>query len=229
MKKKIEEELDIDQVYDNYIDLYIHLDKLRWNAIIGVLALFYSVFGVLNQIFHDSKFFLATNGVGCIIMGVIVFQYSKILNKFVAGQDFISMSLSGIEERNEHIFSEAILSPKENGKKFISFFNRRKRSILGHTPKQENIPEKEDISKQRRFRANDIMQMLLSKSVHILFVIGVLAIIINGFYLIFQKEIDNKSLVILQIIHDSLIFVYQVVYQLFYKFILHFIFSLRKI
>jgi hypothetical protein len=174
MKPDVEKEVS-NQIYDKYVDLYIHLDNLRWNIILAILILFYSVFNVLDSLFENSEYFQFSIGIGFIVMSGIIYFISKVLKKFVSGQDFICGLLANFENC-------AFDNSNEELNNKISFFERRRRSI--EKKKSSEIPEnKTSISKKlnrlfkkETYRSSVVMDNLLSKGSLILFLIGIIYI-----------------------------------------------------
>ncbi len=179
MEIKPDNDLSIDQVYGNYIDLYLHLDKFRWNLMIGIFSLFFGVLGIISQLFHDSTFFPSMLGIGFIFVACVVSLYNRFIQKFLAGQDYVCFVLSDLEERNRHIFANHVLSPRE-GKEFISFFNRRKQSILNNMSKHTKPDYKQ--SGLVNFRSSNITDIFLSRLSAICCFVGVLFILTNVFW-----------------------------------------------
>jgi len=121
-------DLGINEVYQKYVDLYIHLDNLRFGYLAGILIVSTGIIGILKS-FENSPIFYAIVGIALIIIALILNIYGGTLRKFVRGQDYICLMLAEIEEKSKHIFNEKILSPKES-RKFISFYSRKKQFLL---------------------------------------------------------------------------------------------------
>lgn len=194
MTKDPENELTLDQIYDKYVDLYIHLDNLRWNVILAILVLFYSVFYVLDCLFEKTDYFQFSLGIGFYIVAGIVFFISHFIKKFVSGQDFICRLLANIEK---DIFNNSEKALENE----ISFFERRRRSIdkkklkekseqsfikrltkVMNTMKCDKKSEKSFIKRLKEAvdinsRSSAIVDGLLSKGAFILFIIGSVFII----------------------------------------------------
>ena len=162
--------LDINEVYNKHIDLYIHLDKQRWTFTVGVLI----VNGALLNFacfFRDKPYFLLILGLTFIIIGFIIQKYRGSIKKFGKGQDFICLLLANIEERNTHIFNKQIESPYEKGK-YSSFYLRRRDSII----KTADNVIKDDGMSLRQIQIYDAILRNLSV---ILYCLGLVFIMVN--------------------------------------------------
>jgi hypothetical protein len=173
MDEKDKEKLSIDQVYDNYVYLYKHLDNLRWSFLVGIFALIFGIFSAISQLCRDPIYLYPGICVGFIAIGYIIDQYNHLIKKFVDGQDFICFFLADVEERNKHIFSNTIYSPTEE-KYFTSFFNRRKESIKRDVSEKKQIKFL-DNGVDNRSR-NNIQNLLKNVSSNLIF-IGVFMLI----------------------------------------------------
>lgn len=169
-KNGSDENLDVNNVYGKHIDLYIHLDKLRWTFTVGIFI----VGGTLLNFacfFKDKVYFLFLLGLVCWIYGFITKKYQKTIEKFGKGQDFICLLLSNIEKKNEHVFNKTIESPHED-EGHISFYHRRSRSII-KTVNNSGKKEKQSI------RQIQIYDNILNKMSIIFKFLGCLLILLN--------------------------------------------------
>lgn len=169
--------LDINEVYNRYVELYMHLDNLRWSFLAGILIVSAGLIGIL-QLFQNSPLFYAIIGLSLIILAYVINLYKKIIRQFVRGQDFITLLLGKIEEENKHIFNNKILSPKEE-MKFISFYSRRKYFILNDSDK--HIEHYADDGRQSQKYQNILKNVII-----ILYFIGGVIVVLSLGYLIWK-------------------------------------------
>lgn len=133
--------LDINTVYNEYIDLYIHLDEFKYNFLPNTIILFgslitfiflltdpkYNILQIFNNLISNAVNLLFL-GFLSLLIGILIYRYHLALTKFGIGQDYIALALANIEKKNPQIFDKDILNPREQ-EAYPSFFIRKEKQM----------------------------------------------------------------------------------------------------
>lgn len=173
---KIEREndnLNINVVYENYVNLFRYLDNLRFTVLAAMFVVFGGIVTTINFCYKES-FSLLIVGISSIIISVSIKYYSNLIFRFTKGSDHICLLLADIEKRNPHIFKNQIKSPYEKDS-YASFFIRRCAYI-----QQNRIPNKiAEIPHLRLSLQARIVGKILSLA---LMIVGIISLIVYDNY-----------------------------------------------
>lgn len=165
--------LDINVVYENYMNLFRYLDNLRFNVLAAMFVVFGGVVTVINLCCKDS-FSLLVIGLSSIIVSISIKYYNNLIFRFTKGSDHVCLLLADIEKRNQHIFRNQIKSPYEKDS-YATFFIRRSAYI-----QKNEMPNKLSEFSQLRL---SLQARIIGKIISLaLMIAGIISVIVYANY-----------------------------------------------